>query len=51
MKSKLENDINKLKDEYTKLILKSYKSKSEINRLMFIFHQKTSHKLIKDLII
>ena len=34
---KLKNEINKLKDEYAKLILKSYKSKSEINRLMFIF--------------
>ena len=37
---KLESDINKLKDEYAKLILKSYKSKSEINRLMFIFSSK-----------
>ena len=36
----LENEINKLKDEYAKLILKSYKSKSEINRLMFIFSSK-----------
>ena len=37
---KLESEVNKLKDEYAKLILKSYKSKSEINRLMFIFSSK-----------
>ena len=36
----LKNDINKLKDEYARLILKTYKSKSELNRLMFIFSSK-----------
>ena len=37
----LQNELNILKRDYSKMIIKSYKSKSEQSRLMFLFSSKS----------
>ena len=46
--SKLRDKLKVLKADYAEMIVKSYKSRSDQNKLMFLFRPPISNKPIKD---